>query len=276
MPAPSFGNVDQSSGVAAPAGQTAAGLALYAQKHPDQWRLNNGNWENNKGGVWTPMYKNDAQQTPVGANANSFGNYVEGVTSGRLNIMGNENNPAKPTDTAKDDITARMNAFITAMGIPPDMSNPVYAGLVNAGTSAAGRMQGQAGVAGRSGMAGTQAASVVQANLLPYMQSREQAGAQMLQSLNGRDISLGQLAQGQQNINNGLAESQSNAAKNTASSLGSIGGGILGGVIGGPGGAAAGSQIGSGFLGSLAGGGGSGPNYSGSAWKPGRTGGSGY
>jgi hypothetical protein len=256
-----------------------AGIVTYARQHPDQWRMNNGVWEHNQGGTWTPSFKADG--TPVANPAQpggTFGNWFDRLTSGRGDIMGNDTekeiarkkseSAAAAAGAQHDDITARMNAFIQAMGIPPDMSNPVYAGLINAGTAAAGRMQGNAGLSGRSGLAGTQAASVVQANTQPYLASREAAGADMLKAVSGRDVSLGQLDMAQQQVNNGLAESQSNANKNTWSSLA----GLAGGVVGGPGGA----MLASGVAGSLAGGGGSGPSYNAPAWKPGRTGGTGF
>lgn len=180
---------------------------------------------------------------------------------------------------SQDNIAARMQAFIDEMLGPMDTNDPVYRGLMQAGVDAAQKHGGQAGLAGRSTLAGTQAASVAQQNVLPWMAARQQAGQQMLGQLSNRDISLGSLALGQQQVNNGLAESQSNANKNTLATLGAVGGGIIGGIYGGPGGAAAGSQIGGGVMGSLGGGGSSGPSYQQNTWKPGgsyKPSGSGY
>ena len=92
----------------------------------------------------------------------------------------------------------------------------------------------------------------------------------MLGQLSNRDISLGNLAQGQQTINAGLAESQYNAQQNQGRTWGSLAGGVLGmtpigAAIGGPmGGAALGGSLG-GALATPSGG----PSYSGSTWRPG-------
>ncbi|MHB1098583.1 MAG: hypothetical protein ACYCZR_03430 [Burkholderiales bacterium] len=194
---------------------------------------------------------------------------VADVVDGRKDIQGNSLiKPPTPYDGTQDGISARMQAFIREMLGDFDTNDPVYRGLIQAGTDAAQQSAGRAGLAGRSTLAGTQAASVAQQNVQPWMAARKAAGAQMLTQLSNRDISLGNLAQGQQQIDAGLAASKNAAEKNFWGTLGAVGGGVLGAYVGGPGGAQAGAQIGSGAMSGLAGGS-SGPAQPAQTWKPG-------
>lgn len=275
MPNPSFGNADNGQQITT----GNYGQAAYAQQHPDQWRMGaNGQYEHRDAasGAWGD---------PNAVQGGTFGNWFDRLTSGRGDIMGNDTpqeaarKKQEAADAAtkgqQDDISAKMDAFIKSMLGPMDQNDPVYRGLMQAGTDAAQRHAGSAGLAGRSTLAGTQSASVAQQNVLPWMQARQQAGAQMLQARSGRDLSLGQLAQGQQTINNGMAESQYNAAQNTGRTWGSLAGGAIGSAFGGPGGGAIGSQLGGAAGGAIAGG--AGPAAPQSTWRPGRSlGGTGY
>lgn len=275
MPAPSFGNADNGQNVSLTNETTNGkgyGQAAYMAAHPDQWRKGaNGKYEHRDPttGLWSD---------PNDVKGGTFGNWFDGLTSGRTDVMGNDTEKEVARKKAEaaaaaaaaetDTITDRMNAFIKSMMGDIDQNDPVFKGLITAGVNAAGEHAGMAGLSGRSGMAGTQSASVAQANVLPWQIARKTAGAAMLGQLSNRDISLGNLAQGQQIINNGIAESQSNAAKNTWGTIGVIGGGIVGGYYGGPEGAKAGALVGGSALGSLGGGGASGPSYSGNTWRP--------
>lgn len=168
---------------------------------------------------------------------------------------------------AQDLISARMQKFIDSMMGPVDPNDPVYRGLMQAGVDAAQRHAGGAGLAGRSTLAGTQAASVAQQNIQPYLASRQQAGAQMLANLSNRDISLGNLALGQQSLDRGAADAQWAAKQNQYQAIGSaLGtglGAVAGGYFGGAEGAKMGMQAGSSLGGGLGGvaAGGSGPSY---------------
>ncbi len=273
---PVFGADQQDNGQQVTRGPVGEGGSAYQMSHPDQWRRNaKGVWEHNSGGVWSD---------PNAVQGGTFGNWFDRLTSGRGDIMGNDTPQEAARKKAEadaaaakgqqDDISARMDAFIKSMLGPVDQNDPVYRGLMQAGTDAAQAHAGSAGLAGRSTLAGTQSASVAQQNVQPWLASRQQAGAQMLAQRSNRDISLGNLAQGQQTINNGMAESQYNAAQNTGRTWGSLAGGALGTAFGGPGGGMAGASLGGSLGGAVAGG--AGPAQSSSTWRPGRTGGTGY
>lgn len=292
MADPTFGANEQDPNVQASIGGTPEtnpndkGYMWAAQKYPGMWEFRNGQWAHREG-VNAPWQGTVDARKPGGEG--TVGGWLEGIFSGDRTLMGTDSAQglakkkaaadAAAAQGQQDSISARMQAFIDSMLGPMDANDPVYQGLMQAGLDAAQKHSGQAGLAGRSTLAGTQAASVAQQNVQPWMAARLGAGQQMLTSLSGRDISLGNLALGQQQVNQGLAESQSNAAKNTMGTIGSVGGGIIGGIYGGPGGAAAGSSIGGGVLGSLGGGGASGPGYTPNTWRPGgsyKPSGSGY
>lgn len=284
---PSYGDVDTGTTNLSPGGRNDTFSGYKAEKDPyapeyvnsPYWEFKNGNWVNKASG------KSHADNSGPGGSATP-GYWLEGLFSGKRDLMGKDT----PAEAARkraeaeaaaragqqDQITARMQAFIDELA-GPVKGTPVYEGLMQAGLDAAQKHAGSAGLAGRSTLAGTQAASVAQQNVQPWLAARQGVRAQMLGQLSNRDVSLANIAQGQQQINQGMAESQYNATKNTMGTLGAIGGGILGGIYGGPGGATVGSQLGGAALGTI--GGGQAPytpsSYNpGSNWKP-RGGGSG-
>lgn len=256
----------------------------YKARDPKFWQFKNGQWTHiSSSGKET----GSADARRPGGEA-TLGYWVDGLFGGKRDVMGNDT----PAEAARkraeaeaaaraaqiDQISARMQAFIAELA-GPVKGTSVYEGLMQAGLDAAQKHAGSAGLAGRSTLAGTQAASVAQQNVQPWLAARQGVRAQMLGQLSNRDISLANIAQGQQRINQGMAESQYNATKNTLGTVGAIGGGILGGIYGGPGGATVGSQLGSAALGTI--GGGQAPytpsSYNpGSTWKPSGGNGSGY
>lgn len=302
MPTPNYGDADTGTGVAPQSerlsaadpndpfsgyvAETDPNYAGYRDsKRPDgspAWVYKNGQWYNTTTGRGT------LDERKPGGEA-TMGYWIDGLFSGRRDIMGRDT-PAEAArkkqeaDAAaaqerQDQISAQMQKFIDSMLGPMDQNDPIYKGLLQAGIDAAQKQGGRAGLAGRSGLGATNAAAVVQQNVLPWMQARQQAGQQMLEQLSNRDISLSNISLAQQQVNQGLAESQYNATKNTMTTLGSVGGGILGGIYGGPGGATAGAQLGGAVLGTI----GSGqapaaaPTYRpGSGYKPSGPSGSGY
>lgn len=278
MADPIFGNIDQGVGDPTRLGQNPGADPRHDPNY-GPWKdasISSGGKIFFADGRWQQRTANGGAEDMMNpGDTSGLSNFVDGKTDIRGNptpaeLARRANAPlANPANNPQDAIAARMQAFIDSMLGPMNKNDPVYRGLVQAGTDAAQQSAGRGGLSGRSTLAGTQAASVAQQNVQPWMAARQGAGAQMLTQLSNRDISLGNLAQGQQQIDAGLAESKSNADKNFWSTLGSVGGGIVGGYFGGPGGAQAGAQIGGGIGGSLAGGGAGGPSYPQSSWKPG-------
>lgn len=177
---------------------------------------------------------------------------------------------SKPKDggeaAGRQSITEQIQKFVDSMTGASRPDDPVRMSLIQAGTDAAQKSAGAAGLAGRSTLAGTQAASVAQQNLAPYEAQRASMRGQGLNLLNQRDIGLGQLANSAMDLQNQAAAGKWAAQQNQNQGIGAaIGAGVGAlGFIGGPAlGAAtmsAGSALGGG-LGGLAGGG-SGPSYS--------------
>lgn len=291
MPTPSFGGAQQEGAGQSTLGYNQGSLRPendpnnpeYKARDPRFWQFKNGQWTH----ISSSGQETGAADARRPGGSGTFGYWVNGLFSGDRNVMGENTaqGQAKIDRAAaeakakgeQDAISARMQAFIDNMLGPMDKNDPVYQGLLQAGTDAAQKSAGGAGLSGRSTLAGTQAASVAQQNVMPWMAARQQAGAQMLNQLNNRDISLSNLSLGQQQINNGMAESQANAQRNTMGTVGSLAGGVLGSIYGGPGGGAAGAALG-GSLGGVIGGGGA-PTYSAPTYRPGsgyKPSGSGY
>lgn len=169
-----------------------------------------------------------------------------------------------PDAAAKQSINDKINAFINEMKGAPSAGDPVMRQLQHSGQQAAGMASGRAGISARSGLAGVQAASVTQANVLPYLQQRQQLYSQGLGLLNQRDLGLGALEQGWQQLQNSQANAAWAAQQNQNQALGSALGTGLGAVVGGYfGNAKMGMEFGSQFGGGLGGmmSGGAGPNY---------------
>lgn len=214
-----------------------------------------------------------------------------------LNLMGLS--PDAPDQAAQDQEAAkiegqkagvieRLKAFATEMLGPVGDNDPVYNMLVQSGTDAAQASAAQAGLSGRSGLAGTQAASVAQQNSLPYLAQRQSQGLGALNAAGNMELGLQGLndAEGRyrQDRLDSIAEANWKASQNQMQTALSLGGSVLGGVGGYMAGGAQGIAPGMQFGGSLAAGAGSlagpqAPTYS--TYKPpkgprGPSGGAGY
>lgn len=96
------------------------------------------------------------------------------------------------------DIRGQIQAFVDSMTGSSRADDPVRMALLQQGTDAAQRSLGQSGVRGT--LAGTQAASVAQQNVLPYEAQRAQMRAQGLGMLSQHNQGLGQLQLGFDNL----------------------------------------------------------------------------
>lgn len=92
-----------------------------------------------------------------------------------------EQEKAAALEKKRSDITGQIQAFIDTMTGPSRPDDPVRVALLRAGTDAAQAAAGLSGV--RGGLAGTAAASMAQANLLPYELQRAQLRGQGLSAL---------------------------------------------------------------------------------------------
>lgn len=173
----------------------------------------------------------------------------------------------KPTDPGVDAITKRIQEFAdkTATTDPAILDQ-----LRRWGTSQGQQQAGAAGVWGAG--AGGGLSQLGQAGIATDLQTKyslQQQGLheQALGLLNQRDIGLGQLALGYNQLLQSQADAkwaaQKNQAQGIGAGVGTIGGAILGGYLGGPEGAAAGMKIGSSAGGGIGGllAGGNGPSY---------------
>lgn len=115
---------------------------------------------------------------------------------------------------AKDVIRADLDKFIAEMMGPVSPNDPVYTALLQGGTDAAQASAAQAGLSGRSGLAGTQAASVAQQNVTPYLAQRQSLGLQAQGLRANHELGLEGLAQGWDKINSAKADAQWAAEQN--------------------------------------------------------------
>lgn len=151
-------------------------------------------------------------------------------------------------ETAKDQETQKraslseqIQQFIDTMTGPSRADDPVRRALVQAGTDAAQMSAGSAGV--RGGLANTAAASMVQANLVPYEAQRAQLAQQGLGLLNNRELGIGQLQLGAAQLEQQralaeqarmdmLAQEQYRAQAGQAQALGGLLGSTFGTIAG--------------------------------------------
>ena len=149
-------------------------------------------------------------------------------------------------------IRAKLEGFAAEMLGDVAPNDPVYMQLIQAGTDASQAAAGAAGLDARSGLAGTQAASLGQVNALPYLQQRKAMGKDALTTIGNLDLGYQQLAtadaQFAQNRKDLLAgenwKAGMEAAQGPLGAFGTVLGGIVGAYAGGPQGAMAGAQIG--------------------------------
>ena len=157
-------------------------------------------------------------------------------------------------DTAAnlDSTINRIRMFAAEMLGPVAPDDPVMQGLMQSGIDAAQASAAQAGLSGRSGLAGTQAASVAQQNTLPYLGQRQSLGLSALSAAGNMELGLADMAAAEQKFmqdrNDMMAaerwKGQQNAAQGLWGGIGAVGGALLGGYLGGPQGAAAGASAG--------------------------------
>jgi hypothetical protein len=142
-------------------------------------------------------------------------------------------------------LTDWITKFTQSMGGTPDMSDPVFRGLTNAGMAAGSSQAGQNGIrVGRGGLGELAIAQSAQNAALPYLQQRRQMELQGLGLLNNREATNEQLDQSAyrldlqaQDMQNNMAGQdwarRDNEALANGQSLGSTLGGIGGAVVGG-------------------------------------------
>jgi len=153
-------------------------------------------------------------------------------------------------------LTDEMHKYFEMMSRPVvdangNVTDSLYQQLLNTGAGQAQTIARNAGVAGNA--AATMGVQGAQSAGLPYLQQRQQLASQAWQLLSNRDISLGQLDQGQQNLNQQATQLNNSIAAQQAGSsiipaIGSLIGGaagtVIGGYAGGPAGAATGAKVG--------------------------------
>lgn len=140
-------------------------------------------------------------------------------------------------DAQRASLTERISAYVRAMQGDPSPDDPVMKGLAAQGADAGQQAYGGWGAGG--GGLGRLSNVAAQRLSLPYLQQRQQNALQGMQLLNQRDIGLGQLQQGanemdlrRQQMQYGMAQGNFGAAQNNGGTAGSIVGGMLGAIPG--------------------------------------------
>ncbi len=172
-----------------------------------------------------------------------------------------------PDAAAKADITTQMQAFVDSLLGPVPDNDPTAIAISQQAANAAQAYAGRAGVNARSTIGAGATSAQTARGLAAYDFERQKLAGQGLQMLSNRDLGLGQLQAGYEQLQIGLADAKFAGQQNQAQAMGALTGGLVGGVVGGyaggPTGAAtgmqAGSSAGAGLFGMFSGGGG--PNY---------------
>lgn len=161
--------------------------------------------------------------------------YVSAATAEEITAQ-----DAAMAEGRRRDVNNQIQTFIDDMTGPSRSNDPIRMGLLRAGVDSAQAAAGAAGIDARSGLAGTQAASLGQANLLPYETQRASLRQQGLGVLNQRDLTQQQMDDAWASMMLARQDKASEAAwagqMNSAQGLGGAIGTGLGalGFIGGP------------------------------------------
>lgn len=152
-------------------------------------------------------------------------------------------------DTQRSSLTDRISQYVKGLQGDVSPDDPVMKGLTAAGVDAGQKAYGMSGSGFGGGYEGRLSAAAAQRAALPYLQQRQQLAAQGMGLLNQRDIGLGQLSQGanqlqmqreqmqhQQSMENFAARQQEQMAPWSAiGGILGLGGGIASGFIPGVG-----------------------------------------
>lgn len=151
-----------------------------------------------------------------------------------LNMPGfTKEDMAKEEAAKRKPIKDQIQAFVDSM-LGPVESDPVYQQLNNVGRAASMSSLGRAGMVGglRSGLGQAQVQSVTQANVLPYLQKRQELGLAGHQLASQHDLGLGQLNQGYTNMLNQQAEMYASARQAHNAATGQMAGGFAAAIPG--------------------------------------------